>query len=1106
MREKRTRPAVPILTADGDTPRTEPGVSADTPSAPAASSPAASAVDPAAKVQKRRTMIAELALFRDMTAETVEQMPLGFVALDHAMCATYANPMALTLTGASLDALVGRRPWDLFPEIVGTQRQTVRTSAPTSIEYETQFAPTDRWAAVLSCPTQTGISIFLRDISGQKRAEETVRSSVELLHGSLDSMLDAAMVCSAERDDQDVIVSFRVDFANVVAGTYLGGLPDKLMGAAIPDWRINPRDMPFLDACRRVVETGDPLSVDALAYMIAGPDGASMPGELSLQVARFSDGFFATWRDVTETQRLASERERLATIVDQAADGIVTVDAELRITYANVAFADDLGRTPTDLVGRSILEVAAGTLDPTTIANLVEVARAGQPWLGEAERRLIDGRAGPVQIRGTPRRAADGTLEGYVIVSRDVTELREAERAARENEGRYRSIVDGAAEGIYRTSREGRIVAANPALATILGYDSEDAVINEVVDVGRQLWANPDDRLRILGLLDEQGVVHAYECQLVRRDGTPIWVSQHVSVVRGPDGQAAYYDGFVEDITDRKGAEEALRKREREMRRLSTAIEQSADSVVITDTTGAIEYVNPAFERVSGYSRDEVVGQNPRILKSGVQGPAFYAAMWDALTSGQSFVSDITNRRKDGRLYQEESVVSPILDEAGTIVSYVAVKRDVTRERASEAARESLARERALIAGALADLHVLPSPAATASEIARHVVRLAGITTARLAYFTLVDPAIPLAFVRADGVGAQLARVPLARGRLLRERAAEGPWVEAWVGHPTHPYDRLFRELGIVATAHAPIRHRGELIGLLSVSSSEAKALEQLTETLPALLEFAGVAGALLGPAIVGLTESGEVRVRIARVIGEGAFVPVFQPIVDIPSGDRVGFEALTRFSSGVRPDLVFADARAVSLEAELEMATLAASIKAAAGLPLGAWLSLNVSPSLVTGNAGLARLLQKADRPIVLEVTEHVSVADYGGLRAAIGMLNPEVRVAVDDAGSGIANFGHIVELRPAFVKLDIGLVRGIDSDLTRQALMVGLLHFARSSSSQTIAEGVETDLELATLRALGVPLAQGYLLGRPAPAAEWADGSIAIGSGRSEPTTRQS
>jgi len=144
------------------------------------------------------------------------------------------------------------------------------------------------------------------------------------------------------------------------------------------------------------------------------------------------------------------------------------------------------------------------------------------------------------------------------------------------------------------------------------------------------------------------------------------------------------------------------------------------------------------------------------------------------------------------------------------------------------------------------------------------------------------------------------------------------------------------------------------------------------------------------------------------------------------------------------------------------------------------------VSPDLVI-DGRLAALLARAGRPIVLEVTEHVAIADYAAVRAAIGRLGVVVRVAVDDAGSGVANFGHIVELHPAFVKLDIGLVRGIETDLTRQALIVGLLHFGNEAVHQTIAEGVETKEELATLQRLGVRLVQGYLLGRPAPAAEW-------------------
>ena len=392
----------------------------------------------------------------------------------------------------------------------------------------------------------------------------------------------------------------------------------------------------------------------------------------------------------------------------------------------------------------------------------------------------------------------------------------------------------------------------------------------------------------------------------------------------------------------------AVVRAETERRRLATAIEQSADAVLITDTSGAIEYVNPAFERVTGYSSGEVLGQNPRILKSGVQSPAYYVAMWDALKSGQSFVGDLTNRHKDGSLFQEEAVISPIRDAGGTITSYVAVKRDVTRERALEATHDRMTRERAMIAGTLADLPVLATASATAEAVCRQVVGLSGVASASLAYFTLEGPAMPLAFLRADGKPVRLRRLPFQRSRVLRERAEEGPWVEAWVGRPWHPYDRLHQELDTQALAYAPVHHGDRLVGLLTATSPDADGVAQLAEKLPALLEFAGFAGSLVGPAIADLTETGSARERILETIRMAAFKPVFQPIVDLATGGYAGFEALTRFASETAPDLVFANARVVGLEDELELATLTAAISAAVALPAGAWLSLNVSPNLV--------------------------------------------------------------------------------------------------------------------------------------------------------------
>jgi len=544
---------------------------------------------------------------------------------------------------------------------------------------------------------------------------------------------------------------------------------------------------------------------------------------------------------------------------------------------------------------------------------------------------------------------------------------------------------------------------------------------------------------------------------------------------------------------------------EAERRRLWAAVEQSADSVVITDSSAVIEYVNPAFTAVTGYSQDEVLGQNPRILKSGVQSPAFYAAMWAALARGQSFVGDLTNRRKDGTLFEEEAVISPIHDAAGTITSYVAVKRDVTRERALETAHERMTRERTTVTEALAALQPLPSAADMAAAICQQVASLSGVASASIAYFTLEGPAVSLAFVRGDGVAVPLRRLPHQRSRTLRERAQAGPWVEAWIRRPWHPYNKVHEDMGTKALAYAPVRHGGKLVGLLTATSSQADAVERFAELLPTLLEVAAIAGALVGPAIAGLTEIGAIRERIADVIATGAFRPVFQPIVDLATGEHVGFEALTRFSSGAPPDLVFADARAAGLETDLELATMAAAISAAVGLPEGAWLSLNASPDLVGGDRRLAGVLRRADRPVVLEVTEHVAVDDYAALRAAVGRFRPRIRIAVDDAGAGVANFNHIVELRPAFIKIDIGFTRGIDADRARMAMVVGLQHFAAESHCQAIAEGVETEAELGTLRKLGVPLAQGYKLGRPAPVEAWlADGRSTRGPVAAPSTAR--
>ncbi|MBI5252602.1 MAG: PAS domain S-box protein, partial [Desulfomonile tiedjei] len=176
-------------------------------------------------------------------------------------------------------------------------------------------------------------------------------------------------------------------------------------------------------------------------------------------------------------------------------------------------------------------------------------------------------------------------------------------------------------------------------------------------------------RERAIARMRGEKVTSQYEVKLQRKDGDSIdgEISARGVKVKGEPGVLVW----VRDISKRKRSEEA-------QRRLATAVEQAAEAIVITDTGGSIQYVNPAFERVSGYPRDEVIGQNPRVLKSGNLGETFYKNLWDTIRKGEVWTGRFINKKKDGSIYQEDSTISPVRDSHGKIVNFVAVKRDMT--------------------------------------------------------------------------------------------------------------------------------------------------------------------------------------------------------------------------------------------------------------------------------------------------------------------------------------------------------------------------------------------------------------------------------------------
>ncbi len=225
-------------------------------------------------------------------------------------------------------------------------------------------------------------------------------------------------------------------------------------------------------------------------------------------------------------------------------------------------------------------------------------------------------------------------------------------------------------------------------------------------------------------------------------------------------------------------------------------------------------------------------------------------------------------------------------------------------------------------------------------------------------------------------------------------------------------------------------------------------------------------------------------RMRVEQAIDRNEFNMLLQPIWEFGVPHPCGFEALTRFSPLPyrAPDVWFKEAAQVDEGVRLEIAALAAALRLVAQLPAHVYLSINASPATIL-DPDLPRLLALYPlERIVLEVTEHAAINDYPAIAATLAPLRAAgLRLAVDDAGAGFASFQHILRLAPDIIKLDMGLTRGVDTDLPRRSLASAMILFASETQCTVVAEGIETDSEWQALRLIGIDHGQGFFLGRP-------------------------
>jgi len=266
----------------------------------------------------------------------------------------------------------------------------------------------------------------------------------------------------------------------------------------------------------------------------------------------------------------------------------------------------------------------------------------------------------------------------------------EAEESLRRSEGKYRSIFENATEGISQTTPDGRYLNVNPELARMYGFDSPEEMIEKISDIGQERYVNPEDRERLKGLLAEHGKVEGFETRLYRKDGSTIWVSANIHVVRDSDGNILYYEGTNEDITERKKAEEALKESEKTLRAFFDAVHEG---MLLTDREGTVILINEVSARRMGKAVTELVGTHlydnlPRDLARyrkehhekviATAGPVYFQDNW----SGRSF----------------EHHYYPVFDEQGNVSAIAIFARDVTeRKRWLETLEESEERYRTVV-------------------------------------------------------------------------------------------------------------------------------------------------------------------------------------------------------------------------------------------------------------------------------------------------------------------------------------------------------------------------------------------------------------------------
>ena len=392
-------------------------------------------------------------------------------------------------------------------------------------------------------------------------------------------------------------------------------------------------------------------------------------------------------QELNETHQRIDELEkseiqqRYRIIVDTADEGIWVFDEEYVSTFVNNRMSDLLGYEYDEIMGRSL----GFFLFEEDLPDFQEKAARRRQGIAERYERKIRRKDNTIlwaHVSATPIMDKEGLFQGSFAMFTDITERKEAERALLDSEKKYRSIFENAVEGMFQSTPDGQLITANPAMARIFGYATPEEMINQVHNIGLQLYSNEKDRRTFQQLLKEHGIAGGFEAPFYRQDRTVLWGSLNVRAVKDSTGNILYYEGTLEDITPRKSAEDELKKSEEKYRHI---FENAVMGIYQVTPEGKYLSANPILAAIHGYgSPEEMIDSVGDITQLYVD-PSRRTELTKIINE-QGFVKgfEVIMRRKDGSLHWVSNTAQAIRDVDGTILSYEGTIEDITSRKLAE--------------------------------------------------------------------------------------------------------------------------------------------------------------------------------------------------------------------------------------------------------------------------------------------------------------------------------------------------------------------------------------------------------------------------------------